>query len=117
MLANDSDPDGDPLSIADVDAGSDAVAIDPSGAVSFEPPLTLTGAAQQTVSFAYEIGDGRGGTDRALVTVEVVESSVPIAPIAIDDIAGPVLPRAEPHRSTSSPTTPIRTAGSPTSPS
>ncbi len=90
VLANDSDPDGDPLSIADVDAGSDAVAIDPSGAVSFEPPLTLTGAAQQTVSFAYEIADGRGGTDRALVTVEVVESSVPIAPIAIDDIAGPV---------------------------
>ena len=90
VLANDSDPDGDPLSIADVDAGSDGVAIDPSGAISFEPPLTLSGAAQQTVSFAYEIADGRGGTDRALVTVEVVESSVPIAPIAIDDIAGPV---------------------------
>ena len=96
VLANDSDPDGDPLSIADVDAGSEGVAIDPSGAISFEPPLTLSGAAQQTVSIAYEIGDGRGGTDRALVTVEIVESSVPIAPIAIDDIAGPV-PRAEPH--------------------
>ena len=41
------------------------------------------------MSFAYEVADGRGGTDRALVTVQVVESDVPIAPIAVDDIAGP----------------------------
>ena len=90
VLNNDSDPDGDPLSIADVDSGSEAVAIDPSGAISFEPPLALAGAGTtETVSFAYEVADGRGGTDRALVTVQIVESDVPIAPIAVDDIAGP----------------------------
>ena len=44
VLANDSDPDGDPLSVVKVDAGSTTpIAIDPSGAVSFEPPLTLGG--------------------------------------------------------------------------
>ncbi len=90
VLNNDSDPDGDPLSIADVDSGSDAVAIDPAGAISFEPPLALAGAGTtETVSFAYEVADGRGGTDRALVTIQIVESDVPIAPIAVDDIAGP----------------------------
>ncbi len=90
VLSNDSDPDGDPLSIADVDAGSDSrghrsVRCDQLRAAAHarrrRPP--------QTVSFAYEVADGRGGTDRALVTVEVVESDVPIAPIAVDDIAGP----------------------------
>ena len=90
VLDNDSDPDGDPLSIADVDSGSDAVAIDPAGGISFEPPLALAGAGTtETVSFTYAIADGRGGTDRALVTVQIVESGVPIAPIAVDDIAGP----------------------------
>ena len=71
MLSNDSDPDGDPLSIADVDAGSDAVAIDPSGAISFEPPLTLGGARppgrvvrlrgrRRTRRHRPGAGDGRG---------------------------------------------------------
>ena len=90
VLANDSDPDGDPLSLVNVDAGSTTpIAIDASGAVSFEPPATLGGATTQDVSFAYEVADGRGGSDRALVTVQIVESAVPIAPIAVDDIAGP----------------------------
>ena len=118
VLCNDSDPDGDPLSIADVDAGSEAVAIDPSGAISFEPPLTLAGGGTtETVSFAYEVADGRGGTDRALVTVQVVESDVPIAPIAVDDIAGPFSRGQGVADRTCSPTTPIPTGASPTSPS
>ncbi len=95
VLVNDSDPDGDPITITAVGASSDAVAIDPQGAVSFAPPADLAGAATQEVSFTYEIADGRGGTDSALVTVEVVESTVPIAPIAVDDIAGPA-PRGQP---------------------
>ena len=95
VLVNDSDPDGDPITITAVDASSDAVAIDPQGAVVFEPPTDLAGAASVDVSFTYDIADGRGGADSALVTIEVVESTVPISPIAVDDIAGPA-PRGVP---------------------
>ena len=94
VLGNDSDPDGDPLSIADVDSGSDAVAIDRAGAISFEPPLALAGAGTtETVSFAYEVADGRGGTDRALVTVQIVESDVPHRADRGRRHRRPVLPR------------------------
>ena len=90
VLANDSDPDGDPLQVTDIDAGTDAVTIDPSGTIAFAPPVSLASGVSETVSFTYETADGRGGTDRALVTIEVVESTVPVAPIAVDDIFGPV---------------------------
>ncbi len=90
VLVNDNDPDGDPLAISDLVAGRESIALDPSGSVSFEPPASLGGAASRDESFTYEINDGRGGTDEALVTVAVTESPVPLAPIAIDDIAGPM---------------------------
>ncbi len=50
-------------------------------------PLTT---ASQDVSFTYGIADGRGGSDSALATVTVVETPTPLAPIAIDDLVGPV---------------------------
>ena len=52
-------------------------------------PGSLTTASQQ-VSFTYGIADGRGGSDSALATVTVVETPTPLAPIAIDDLVGPV---------------------------
>ena len=52
----------------DVDSGSDAVAIDDVGRDQLRTAARRsTGAATQDVSFAYEIADGRGGTDPALV--------------------------------------------------
>ncbi len=90
VLANDSDPDGDPLSITTVDSGSDAVRLDDAGDIRFEPPRDLDRPHPKHVSFTYGIADGRGGSDSALATVTVVETPTPLAPIAIDDLVGPV---------------------------
>jgi len=89
VLANDSDPDGDPLSITAIGSGSDAIRLEESRDVRYEPPRSLPGPSQQ-VSFTYGIADGRGGSDSALATIDVVETPTPLAPIAVDDLVGPV---------------------------
>ncbi len=88
VAANDFDPDGDPLAVTSV-SGPDAVALDPIGVITFTPPLTIVGASEQH-AFTYDIADGRGGEDAALVTIEVIEAAVPLAPIAVDDLVGPI---------------------------
>ena len=89
VLQNDSDPDGDPLVVTDLAASDPGVTLKDDGSVRFTPPTVLAGASRE-VTFDYTISDGRGGTDDALVTIEVVDSAIPIAPIAIDDLVGPV---------------------------
>lgn len=79
VLANDSDPDGDPLTI--VAAGPAA-----NGSVSFSPgTVTYTPAAgfAGTDFFTYTISDGYGGTASATVTVVVPN----LPPVAVDDLA------------------------------
>jgi hypothetical protein len=88
VLANDSDPDGDPLVVTAVGAGAAPVELIDDGTVAFEPPRTVPGSQQ--LAFTYDVADGRGGTDSAVVTVDVVEAAEPLAPIAVDDIVGPV---------------------------
>lgn len=67
---NDSDPDGDLLSASVVGSAPDG----------FEVAPVLNGAALQivvpddasgSVSFQYQVDDGRGGTDEATVTVQI----------------------------------------------
>ncbi|MET0099237.1 Ig-like domain-containing protein [Limnospira platensis] len=78
LLANDSDPDGDVLTIIEVaNANNGTVDLDPeAGDVLFTPDSDFLGAA----SFEYTISDGRSGTDTATVTV-LVKS----LPTAVDD--------------------------------
>ena len=57
----------------------------------FTPPATVTGDSQR-FTIAYSIDDGHGGTDDATATVDVVASRAPVAPVAVDDVVGPVLP-------------------------
>jgi hypothetical protein len=67
VLANDSDPDGDALTItmaANPTKGSVAIQ---SGKVSFTPARNFTG----TTSFNYSIADGKGGSASAQVAVTV----------------------------------------------
>lgn len=65
VLANDSDADGDPLTITDVTRPTlGAVAIE-SGKIRFTPPRSWS----TPIQFEYGISDGRGGTARAKVTV------------------------------------------------
>ncbi len=92
VLANDSDADGDTLNVTTVgtpSSGAAAVA-DDGGAVVFTPPAQLADATALDVAFTYAIDDGRGGTASATVSVHVTAASQPLAPIAVDDMVGPL---------------------------
>ena len=80
VLTNDSDPDGDPLTITSVsDPANGSVVINGDGTVTYTPDANYTG----TDTFTYTISDSNGGTDTATVTITV--SPVGDRPIAIDD--------------------------------
>ena len=75
VLANDSDPDDDVLTVlvwADPSSGA-FVSTNPNGTFSFLADPTFEG----TVTFTYTVGDGRGGTDVGTGTIQV---SLPPAP-------------------------------------
>ncbi|MBC6481235.1 MAG: tandem-95 repeat protein [Hormoscilla sp. GM7CHS1pb] len=76
VLANDTDPDGDTLSIAGVSDGANGtVSIVDSQVVYTPNEATFAG----TDSFSYTITDNNGGTDQARVNVTVGENQHPIA--------------------------------------
>ncbi|MEW8658243.1 MAG: retention module-containing protein, partial [Candidatus Thiodiazotropha endolucinida] len=84
VLPNDSDPDGDTLTVTTVTQGTNgSVAIDP---VSGNPVYTPNADFNGTDTFTYTIDDGNGGTDTAIVTVTV--GAVNDAPVAVDDSIG-----------------------------
>lgn len=74
VLNNDSDPDGDPLSITALGAASHGTASLVGNAVNYSPLAGFVG----TDSFTYTISDGQQGSASATVTV-VVSESPPIA--------------------------------------
>ena len=79
-LANDSDPDGDPLTIDSVVQGSSgAVTVNTDGTLTYTPDPDFHG----TDSFTHTVSDPYGGCDTATVTVTV--TPVNDAPVAIDD--------------------------------
>lgn len=68
ILGNDTDPDGDPLTITSVTQGTNGGTVAINGVtVTYTPPLNWSGAD----GFTYAISDGRGGTATATVTVTV----------------------------------------------
>jgi len=68
VLANDTDPDGDPLSVTAVSRPRHGKATaNPDQTVTYTPNLQWVGAD----SFTHTISDGRGGTAKAKVTVTV----------------------------------------------
>jgi hypothetical protein len=69
VLANDSDPDGDPLSvISNQDPGNGTAVINGDDTITYTPDPGYSG----TDSFTYTISDGNGGTDTATVTITVL---------------------------------------------
>jgi hypothetical protein len=75
VLANDSDVDGNQLSVTSVAAAAHGTAqVQAGGVVRYTPEATFTG----TDTFGYTVGDGQGGTATAQVTVNV--SAAPPAP-------------------------------------
>ncbi len=82
LLANDSDADGDSLSISSVgDAVSGAVGLSPVGNVVFTPNPDFVGEA----SFSYTVTDGFGGADSVVVLLNF--AAVNGAPVVLDDDA------------------------------
>ena len=73
LLANDTDPNGDPLSITGVSGGVNGTATfnAQNNAVTFTPTTGFTGNA----SFNYAISDGRGGTAGAAVSLAVTAAT------------------------------------------
>ncbi len=68
VLANDTDPDGDPLTIVKLGAASNGkVVAKKSGDVTYKPNPDFTGID----TFTYTVSDGHGHTDTATVTVTV----------------------------------------------
>jgi len=82
VLANDSDPDGDTLSVTAVTQGvHGAVTINPDKTVKYTPAANYNGSD----SFTYTVSDGNGGTATGTVTITV--TSVNDAPVANVDSA------------------------------
>lgn len=80
VLANDSDVEGDALSVDSVTRGaSGAVTINANGTLTYTPDLNFNG----TDTFTYTVTDGNGGSATATVTVTV--NGVNDPPDAVDD--------------------------------
>lgn len=67
VLANDSDPDGDALTVTGVRDVANGTAVVSGNSVIFTPAAGFTGVG----TFTYDISDGRGGTASATGTVTV----------------------------------------------
>jgi len=75
ILANDSDPEGNPITITEVTASADThgtVEIGADGNIIFTPDSNYSGEA----SFEYTISDGKGGEDTAKVNIQGVNEKV-----------------------------------------
>ena len=106
VLANDSDPDGDPLTIDSVTDGRDGtVSINPDGTVNYAPTGSFTGSD----SFTYTVTDGNGNlvTETVSVTVDPPANAPPIVaddsgsttgdvPVDIDVLANDIDPDGDP---------------------
>ncbi len=81
VLANDTDPDGQPLTVTAVStpAAGGTATLNPDGTVSYTPPPGFAGVD----TFTYTVSDGAGGTDTATVSVTVANA----APVAGNDTA------------------------------
>jgi hypothetical protein len=76
VLGNDSDPDGDPLTVVGYDAASSAggtVQMNADGTFAYTPLAGFTG----TDSFTYTVGDGNGGQASGEATITVTDNSAP----------------------------------------
>lgn len=67
VLANDTDIDGDKLTVTGASSPNGTVTVNADGTITFTPATGFSGAATIT----YTVSDGQGGTDTATVTVTV----------------------------------------------
>lgn len=72
VLANDTDEDGDGLSITDVNNPSHGMASQDGSHVYYTPDANFYG----NDSFTYTISDGKGGSDSATVTITILYRTI-----------------------------------------
>lgn len=83
VLANDTDPDGDDLTVSiDTSPDNGAVRVLTNNSILYTADETFSGED----TFVYAIADGNGGTATATVTVTVEQVIVNNPPVAVDDI-------------------------------
>ena len=76
VLGNDEDPDGDALALVWVTASTNgSVVVNPDQTVTYTPDSDFNGSD----SFIYLMGDGKGGTDTATVSISVTNSTLLVA--------------------------------------
>jgi len=78
VLANDSDPDTDTLTVASFTQGAHGTVAFSGGVATYTPTTGFIGAD----SFTYTLGDGHGGSATGTVSVTVSDQ----APVAVDDV-------------------------------
>ncbi|MGH1454785.1 MAG: Ig-like domain-containing protein [Paracoccaceae bacterium] len=79
VLLNDTDPEGDPLTVTSATADNGTVTVNPDGTLEYTPDPDYNGP--DTITYVVE--DGQGGSDTGTVTVTV--TPVNDAPVAEDD--------------------------------
>jgi VCBS repeat-containing protein len=80
VLLNDSDADGDPLSVSLLNGPANGtLTLSADGAFTYTPAGNFTG----TDSFTYEVSDGNGGT--ATATAAITVNAINDPPVALDD--------------------------------
>jgi hypothetical protein len=79
VLANDTDADGDALTVSAVTQPANGVVVNNNSNVQYTPNAGFAG----TNTFTYTVSDGRGGTDTATVTVTV--TALPVVTIVATD--------------------------------
>ena len=79
VLANDTDPENDTLSIISVTVPTSGTTLNNGTTVTYTPAPNFSGVD----TFVYTMSDGNGGTDSATVTVTVIGVNDP--PTAVDD--------------------------------
>jgi VCBS repeat-containing protein len=84
VLNNDSDVDGDTLTVESVTQGTNGSVANNGGNVTYTPAIGFNG----TDSFNYTVSDGNGGTDTATVTVNITVTETP-ASINVQIDTGP----------------------------
>src|SRR5207244_1243798 len=84
-LVNDSDPDGDPLTITSVSPTNGTANISGPNVV-FTPATNFNG----TATIGYTISDGNAGSASALITVTVTAGGPNDAPVAVNDFTNTV---------------------------
>jgi uncharacterized repeat protein (TIGR01451 family) len=71
VLYNDSDPDGDALTVSSVTQGAHGSVTNNGDDATYTPEVGFSG----TDSFTYTVSDGNGGTDTATVTISVIKTT------------------------------------------